>query len=202
MKKIILLGVFAIVANSSFAQLFTSLGFNLNTSTSKSTTYSTTTDGDKSLNFMIAPRIGGFFYKQRMVAGIDLLYSSSRTILAGSTNKESSRQYGAGSFIRYIHKFNEYIGIWGEFQASVAFEKAKYNDIEKTKTSLVNAHLIPGFILFAGKHLSFEFSYGAFGHTYSRVLDLLSSTKSFVDNNDFGISLSPGTPRFAVNYTF
>lgn len=201
MKKIMLLGAFAIIANSSFAQLFVSGGLGFNTSSTKTTSGSVTNEGDKYLSFSITPRVG-YFFTEHIVAGLDLSFSSDRTKYANSDNKLVTRGFGGGPFVRYVHKFNEYFGVWGEFRASVNTDKTQYNGDDRNKSLYTSTGVVPGLLVFAGKHLSFEFSYGGLAHSYSRNTDLTSSNEPYTTYSGFGLVLNPGTARFAVNYTF
>lgn len=201
MKKIILLGAFAIIANTSFAQLFISGGLGFNTRSYKSTTNSNTSEGDKYLSFSLSPRVG-YYFSKKILAGLDVSYSSYRVKYAGGSDKQTTRGFGAGAFVRYVHKFNEYFGVWGEFNNSFNTDKTKFNDDDRSKNFSINTNLSPGILVFAGKNLSFEFSYGAVGNAYNRTTNLNSIVEYYETSNQFGIDLTPSSARFAVNYTF
>lgn len=203
MKKIFLLGAFVLLCSSTFAQqLFTSLAFNASTTKQNDVNGSTTLQDVRYFNYGIIPRIG-YYITPKFIAGVDLGYLRNVTNATKPTSyKGVNNQFILGLFGRYMHKFNDYIGVWTELKAYGGLTKSTIDGADNAKGAYVGTQITPGLILFAGSHLSFEMSYGGLDYQYGgfKPANNAAFDKRTYSRIDLLFNLS--NTRFAVNYSF
>lgn len=203
MKKIFLLGAFALLCNSTFAQkLFTSLAFNASTTKQNAVSGSTTLQDAKYFNLGITPRFG-YYVTPKFILGLDLGYIRNSTNATKPTSyKGVNNQFTLGLFGRYMHKFNDYVGVWTELKAYGGLTKSTIDGADNSKGGYVGTQIVPGLILFAGKHLSFEMSYGGIDYQYGGFKP--ANNTAFDKRTYSGVNLlfNLANTRFAVNYSF
>lgn len=204
MKKNLLLVVLVLLSTSMFAQkLFTSLGGSAYSYKRSPNTTSPSYIDYSTQSYLITPRVG-YYLKPNLILGLDLGYDWFRYEEVTPTAKKSSaNRYKVGIFLRNIHKFNKYIGVWSELGAYSSFySSTSTSSLVPTKSRTIGAQVLPGFIIFAGKHLSFEISYGLLSYQYNNA-DYTNSTPVYNQTSSgLYFSLSPSNSRFAINYSF
>jgi hypothetical protein len=189
MKKLTLLALFAALSTALSAQFLVGGQFNL--SSIKSTSKSGTSTAEYTTNFVtLLPR---FAYAQNNLwfgldAGVNLINFNSD--VAGNTFKSSVSIATIAPFVRYTKRPVDYLGLWIEGQAGASFGSRKNNDGKKTVNySGINAGFRPGVIVFIGKHLSFEASFGQLGFSSLTSTDANDSNIKTTDR-EIGLILN------------
>lgn len=204
MKKNLLLVALVFFSTAMFAQkLFTSLGGSVYSYKRTPNTTSPNYFAYGTQSYLITPRVG-YYLKPNLILGLDFGFDWYRyEEVTQVTRKSSANRYKVGIFLRNIHKFNKYIGIWSELGAYSSFYTSTSNSsLVPTKSRTIGAQVLPGFIIFAGKHLSFEISYGLLSYQYNNA-DYTNSTPVYNQTSSgLYLSLSPSNSRFAINYSF
>ena len=201
MKQILLIALLTGLFGTVQAQFILGGQFGFGTTQSKSHTGSTSLETDKTSTVTILPRLAYGF--SDMWAGLDagFVYSHSvRPNLPNSNTVVNTSLFKVSPFIRFIQKPVENIGIWEEAQISGAFGGSETNGSQSDKVSQVAAGIRPGVIFFAGKHLSFEASFGRFGFTSTRHTNP-NNSDNYDTENYFGLDLNQ-TFIFGVNWAF
>ncbi|MGB1247667.1 MAG: outer membrane beta-barrel protein [Chitinophagales bacterium] len=215
MKKVQVLLIAIVVATMAFAQpekgnIYLGGNLNIGFGGSKTEVGSTSTDGPKTFNFGISPKVG-YFISDKLSVGLDLGYNmnSSKLEVDPTTTTTTSSMIGTGVFARYhifpVEKFGFFFE--GNVGASFGGNNTKTETSGTTneyKKSLfgINAGISPGLAIYFSKKVAFEAQYGFLGFTSTTETDDNGAEDVKDTQGGFGLNVNPSSFKFGVSVLF
>lgn len=190
MKKPLLLLFFTVIYLSANGQWI--LGGNFAITSQKSQLESGSSNVETSLTgIAVLPRLSYTITETQWLGLETGLVSTfyNRPDFNGGNLDEVKQLFSLSPFYRHIFKPAEILGIWVEAQAGAGIGSSRINSEKDDTFSAFTAGIRPGILIWAGKHLSFEASFGRLGYSFVKVKDAAGSadTQTY---SEFGFSFN------------
>lgn len=202
MKKMIVMAALALFG-SQFAKAQVQKGDILVGGTVGFTNSSSKVDGTDTKNtvsnFTISPK-AGYALSDKWMVGVfvDGTFGTEKDEVGSVTTKEKSTMIAPGVFVRnYCQIADSKVYFTSEANVSYGFGNYKAGDVKVSKTSAINANVVPGISYLVGKHLMLEGQFGGLG--YSNETVELEATGAKTKNSDFAFNF---TKKFRVGVSF
>ena len=212
MKKVQLLLLSFVITTMTFAQhkkgdIYFGGSVNFGAGSSSTKVGSTKTEGPKTFNFGIQPKVA-YFISDKFSVGVDLGFSSSSSKIdnSGTTTSYSNMAYGGGVFARYYVMPTEKFGFFFEANTGIMAGTSK-NKVGSVKTDgpntlEINAGITPGIVFYVSKRVALEANYGFLGYSSYTQTDKSGLQDIKDTQGNFGLNINPGTFELGVSILF
>jgi outer membrane autotransporter protein len=194
MKKLLLLSICIAALHAAQAQVWVSGSYIYRNLSNSSSPFLNDIQG-----FEIGPRIG--YQSGNWLFGADVQLGKY-TITGNSDDETRISNVTAGPFVRYIHRPNQYLGLWLESSARYSQFRYRYENstlfnggIDQNTFELA---FRPGVLFFIGQHIAAEFSIGLISAAFGQIeSDPGNKTDTFILSSGLN-----GQFALGVNYIF
>ena len=212
MKKVQVLVIALFAMTLAFAQpekgnLLLGGALNLDIGSSNVKVDGVKTNGPKTFNLGVTPRVG-YFLSDKVLVGVNLgfMMTNSKDESTGTEVKSNGLAYGGGVFARYYITPVEHFALFFEGGVGAMFGSSKIETagttVDGPNTMALNAGVSPGISIYVSKRIALEANYGFIGYTMNNSKTETAGIETTSSQGSFGLNLNPNTLMFGVSILF